>query len=91
MNIIAFLIIGILAGSIAGKIVEGRGFGMLGDLVVGIIGALAGGYIFDVLGYAATGFWSTLVTSVVGAVLFLTVAHLFHRSVTATRTPTGRI
>ncbi len=91
MNIIAFLIVGLLAGLIAGKLMEGHGFGTLGDLVIGIIGAFVGGFVFDAFGYQATGFWSTLLTSVVGAVLFLAVAHMFHRAAGPTKTPQGRI
>ena len=45
MNIIAFLLVGLIAGYLAGKIVEGHGFGTLGDIVVGIVGAFIGGFI----------------------------------------------
>jgi uncharacterized membrane protein YeaQ/YmgE (transglycosylase-associated protein family) len=55
MDIVWFIIIGIVAGWLAGKIMRGAGFGLLGDLVIGIIGALLGGYIFGALGISAGG------------------------------------
>jgi uncharacterized membrane protein YeaQ/YmgE (transglycosylase-associated protein family) len=77
MAIVVFIIVGLIAGGLAGRLIEGHGFGMLGDVVVGIIGALVGGYIFDALGLTDYKFWSTLGTSIVGAVIFLGVMNLF--------------
>lgn len=76
MSIIAFLIIGIIAGWIAGKIMKGKGFGLFGDLGIGVLGALIGGFIFDIFGLHAFGFIGNLVTAVVGAVVFLYVLRL---------------
>ena len=76
MSIIAFLIIGLLAGWIAGKIMKGEGFGMIGNLVVGIIGALVGGFVFSFVGLHAFSFIGRLATSVVGAIIFLYVLQL---------------
>lgn len=80
MNIIAFLLVGIVAGWIAGKIMKGKGFGLFGDLGVGVLGALIGGFIFDIFGLHAFGFIGNLVTAVVGAVLFLYVLRLIKSS-----------
>jgi uncharacterized membrane protein YeaQ/YmgE (transglycosylase-associated protein family) len=71
MNIILFLIIGALAGWLAGKIMKGKGFGFLGNLVVGIIGAIVGGFVFDILHISGYGLIGSLVTAVVGAVILL--------------------
>jgi uncharacterized membrane protein YeaQ/YmgE (transglycosylase-associated protein family) len=75
-----FLIIGILAGWLAGKIMRGGGFGLLGDLVVGVIGAVVGGWIFGLLHIAAWGLIGSLVTALVGAMAFLYVIRLIKRA-----------
>ena len=83
MNIIAFLLVGLIAGWIAGSIVEGHGLGTLGDIVVGIVGAFVGGFIFDIFGITAYGFWGSLGMAVVGATVFLFIIGMFtgtHRS-----------
>jgi uncharacterized membrane protein YeaQ/YmgE (transglycosylase-associated protein family) len=67
------IIIGILAGFIAGKIVKGHGMGTLMDLLVGIVGSVLGGWIFTLLGLAAYGLIGQLVTATVGAVLLLLI------------------
>jgi len=66
-----FLIIGVVAGWLAGKLTRGQGFGLIGDLVVGIIGALIGGFIFRLLGIVSFGIIGSLVTATVGAVVLL--------------------
>ena len=75
-----FLAIGILAGWLAGKIMRGSGFGLLGDLVVGVVGAVIGGMIFGILHIAAWGLIGSLVTSVVGAVALLYVIRLVKKA-----------
>jgi uncharacterized membrane protein YeaQ/YmgE (transglycosylase-associated protein family) len=80
MNLIWFLIIGALAGWIAGELTKGHGFGLLGNIVVGVIGAILGGYIFDVLNVSAGGLLGRLVMSVVGAIILLFVLSLFRRA-----------
>ena len=71
MNFIMFLIIGGLAGWIAGQITKGRGFGILGNLVVGVVGAVLGGFLFSVVGLSGTNIIGSLITAVVGAVVLL--------------------
>lgn len=80
MNIIVFLLVGLLAGWIASGLVEGQGLGTLGDMLVGIIGAFVGGFIFNIFGLTAYGFWASLVMSVIGASVFLFVVRLFSGS-----------
>jgi uncharacterized membrane protein YeaQ/YmgE (transglycosylase-associated protein family) len=65
------IIIGILAGWLAGLIVKGRGMGVLVDLIVGIVGALIGGFIAGLIGLAAYGLIGRLVIATLGAVLLL--------------------
>jgi uncharacterized membrane protein YeaQ/YmgE (transglycosylase-associated protein family) len=83
-SLIWFLIIGIAAGWIAGLIMKGRGFGMMGDLIIGAVGALIGGVIFDFLGFATTGLLGSLIMAVIGAVVLLFLAGLFRRTGPAT-------
>ena len=66
-----FLVIGLIAGWAAGKIMKGKGFGLVGNLVVGVLGALVGGFLFTVLGFAAYGFVASLIMAVVGAMVLL--------------------
>ncbi len=71
MHWLGFLIIGIIAGWLAGKLTRGHGFGVVGDLVVGVLGALIGGFIFRILGVASYSLVGSLVTATVGAVVLL--------------------
>ena len=71
MSFIWFVLIGICAGWLAGKITKGSGFGVVGDLIVGVIGALLGGFAFSLIGMAAYGLIGQLVVATVGAVLLL--------------------
>lgn len=73
MGLIAWLIIGGLAGWIAGNIMRGGGFGILGNIGVGVVGGVIGGFLFSLLGLQAGGFIGSLVTAIVGAVVLLWV------------------
>lgn len=70
-SLVMFLVIGAIAGWLAGKIMKGRGFGLGGNLVVGVIGAVLGGFLFGLLGLSATGLIGSLVTATVGAIVLL--------------------
>jgi len=73
----AWLVVGLLAGAIAGTLVRGRGYGCLVDIVVGIIGAFVGGIVVGfVLPGTAVGFLGTLIVAVLGSVLLLAVVRL---------------
>lgn len=73
----AWLVVGLLAGAIAGTLVRGRGYGCLVDIVVGIIGAFVGGIVVGFfLPGTAVGFVGTLIVAVLGAVLLLAVLRL---------------
>jgi uncharacterized membrane protein YeaQ/YmgE (transglycosylase-associated protein family) len=75
-----FIIIGIVAGWLAGKIMRGGGFGLLGDLVVGIVGALLGGFLFGLLGISAGGLIGSLITATVGAIVLIFLVRLIKRA-----------
>ena len=77
MSIIAWLILGLIAGFIASRIYAGSGQGVLLDIVLGVVGAFVGGFIFDAVGgVGVTGFnlWS-LIVAIVGAIIVLWIYH----------------
>ena len=78
-SLLGFLIIGAIAGWIAGSLMRGGGFGILGNIVVGVIGAVIGGFIFSFVGVAANGLIGSLITAVVGAAILLFVVGLFKK------------
>jgi len=80
MSLIWFLLIGLIAGWLAGKIMKGSGYGLVGDLVVGVVGAIVGGYLFGMLGILAYGLIGSLVTALVGAILLIFVIRLIKRA-----------
>ena len=72
-HVITFLIVGGLAGWIASVLVKGSGFGVLGDIVVGVIGAFVGAVLASVFNIAVYGFLGVLGMSILGAVIFLLI------------------
>lgn len=81
MNFLWFLIVGIIAGWLAGVLVKGGGFGLVGDLVVGVIGAFLGGFLFNLLGvYSSGGLIGSIVVSTVGAVVLLIIVRAIKRA-----------
>lgn len=74
MSLLWFLIIGAVAGWLAGKLTKGKGFGLLGNLLIGCIGAVLGGFVFGLLGLASYGLIGSLITALAGALLLLWIA-----------------
>jgi uncharacterized membrane protein YeaQ/YmgE (transglycosylase-associated protein family) len=84
MFIIWWIIVGLIAGFITGKLMKGSGFGPLMDIVVGIVGAVAGGFIMRALGFASEGgLIYTILVAVVGAVLLTLLIRLVTRGAQA--------
>lgn len=82
MHFIVWLIIGALAGWIAGLIVQGTGFGLIGDIVIGIVGAFIAGWLLPLVGFhVGTHFVSLVVDAVIGAVIFLFVIGAVKRTI----------
>ena len=80
-SLIAFLLIGAVAGWLAGLLMRGGGFGLLGNIVVGIIGAFVGGFLFGLVGLSAGGgLVGSLITAVVGAAALLFIVGLFKKA-----------
>ena len=81
MGLLWWIIIGAVAGWLAGTLMGGWGFGFIVNVLVGIAGAVIGGWVFGLLGIAAGGIMGSLVTALVGAVLLLWIISLFRRRV----------
>jgi uncharacterized membrane protein YeaQ/YmgE (transglycosylase-associated protein family) len=71
MYLIWEICIGILAGFLAGKIMRGKGYGVLIDLLLGLVGAVVGGFVFSLVGLVAYGLVGRLVISTAGAVMLI--------------------
>src|SRR5436305_14264058 len=72
---LAWIVIGLIAGAIAARVVAGRGFGCIADIVVGVAGAIIGGFLLSALFGAngTVGFWGSLVVAFIGAAVLLAV------------------
>lgn len=80
MNWILFIIVGLIAGWLAGLIMKGKGFGIIVNIIIGLIGGLLGGWLFEQLNISiGTGFVSHIITSLIGAIVFLFILGLFKR------------
>jgi uncharacterized membrane protein YeaQ/YmgE (transglycosylase-associated protein family) len=80
-GLIIWLVIGAVAGWLAGTLIKGGGFGLIGDIVVGIVGAFIGGWLAQRLGiHIGNGLISSIVTATVGAAVLIFVLRLFRRA-----------
>ncbi len=78
MDWLYIIIVGGIAGWLSGLIMKGSGFGLLGNILIGIVGAIIGGWLFGVLNISvAAGWLGSILTALVGAVVLLWVASLF--------------
>jgi uncharacterized membrane protein YeaQ/YmgE (transglycosylase-associated protein family) len=80
MNLLIFLLIGALAGWLAGVVMKGRGFGVLVNIVVGVIGAFFGGWLLPRLGVSFGGDVGLFITAFIGAVILLAIIGLIKRA-----------
>jgi uncharacterized membrane protein YeaQ/YmgE (transglycosylase-associated protein family) len=84
MFILWWIIVGLIAGFITGKIMKGSGYGVVGDIIVGIIGAVIGGFIMRSLGHSDSGgLIYTIVVAVIGAVILTLILRLISGKRTA--------
>ncbi|HKC47931.1 MAG TPA: GlsB/YeaQ/YmgE family stress response membrane protein [Gemmatimonadales bacterium] len=79
-NLLYFLLIGLAAGWLAGKVMKGSGYGLIGDLIIGVVGAFLGGWIFGLLHIAAGGLLGLLVTAFVGAVVLVWLLRMIKKA-----------
>jgi uncharacterized membrane protein YeaQ/YmgE (transglycosylase-associated protein family) len=81
MNFIWFILVGLVAGWLAGQLVRGGGFGLVGDIVVGVVGALIGGFLFSTFGVSAGGgLLGSIVVATIGAVVLLFIIRMIKRA-----------
>lgn len=79
ISLLVFLAVGALAGWLAGIIMKGRGFGVIGNIIVGIVGAVLGGFIFGWLGITTGGLLGAIIMATIGAVILLFIIGLVKR------------
>ena len=81
MELLVFLIVGAIAGWLAGQIVKGGGYGLMGDIIVGIVGAYIAGFLFPRLGISlGAGIVGEIISAAIGAIILLLVIRLVKRS-----------
>jgi uncharacterized membrane protein YeaQ/YmgE (transglycosylase-associated protein family) len=76
-SVIAWVVIGLIAGWLAGKVSRGRGFGCLADIILGMVGAILGGWIFLKLGILGGGILYSIAAATLGAVVLVAIASIF--------------
>jgi uncharacterized membrane protein YeaQ/YmgE (transglycosylase-associated protein family) len=81
MELFWLILLGLIAGWLAGVLVKGGGFGVLGDIVVGILGALIGGYLFRAMGFSAGGgFFGSILVATFGAIVLIVILRVIKRA-----------
>jgi len=81
MQFVWFILIGLVAGWLAGTLVKGGGFGVVGDIVVGVVGALLGGWLFSALGVSAGGsLLGAIIVATIGAIILIFILRLLKRA-----------
>lgn len=79
VSVILFLLLGAVAGWLAGKLMKGGGFGLIGNIIIGVIGGFLGGWLMSLVGIQKAGLLWELIVSVLGAVVLLFVISLFKK------------
>jgi uncharacterized membrane protein YeaQ/YmgE (transglycosylase-associated protein family) len=70
-TLLVWLLVGLIAGWLAGMVMKGGGYGVVGDIILGIIGAVIGGFLFGMLGLGASGLLGSIVVAFIGAVVLI--------------------
>lgn len=79
MNIIIWIISGVIAGWLAGLVVKGSGFGIIGDFIIGLIGGVLGGWLFGFLGVSATSWIGQVLVAALGGVVLVVIIRAVRR------------
>jgi uncharacterized membrane protein YeaQ/YmgE (transglycosylase-associated protein family) len=81
MGIFAWIVVGLIAGWLAGKVMKGGGYGILVDIILGILGGILGGWIFGLLGiWQGRGMVGSIVVAFIGAVILVAITRLLKRA-----------
>jgi uncharacterized membrane protein YeaQ/YmgE (transglycosylase-associated protein family) len=80
MRILLWIISGIVAGWLTGLVMKGRGYGLLGNLVIGLLGGIIGGWLFSLFGLAARGWLGEIVVALIGGVVLVAIARFLRRA-----------
>lgn len=81
MGFLWFLLIGLIAGWLAGMLVKGGGFGVVGDMIVGVLGAFIGGFLFTKLGVSSGGgMIGSIIVATIGAIILIFILRLIKRA-----------
>lgn len=80
-HVIWWIVIGLIAGWAAGRIMKGGGYGMLADILLGIVGGLVGGWVVGLIGFGAGGFIWSVVVATLGAIILIWVTRLIKKEV----------
>ena len=80
MHLIGFLILGAIVGWLAGKVMSGHGYGILWDIVLGVVGSFVGGFIFSLIfGVAPSGLVISFIVAFIGAIVLVAIVHMIKR------------
>jgi uncharacterized membrane protein YeaQ/YmgE (transglycosylase-associated protein family) len=79
-NLIWWLVVGLIAGWAAGKIMKGGGYGTVMDIILGIIGAVVGGWVMSVVGIQSGGFIGTILVAILGAVILIWITRMLKKA-----------
>jgi uncharacterized membrane protein YeaQ/YmgE (transglycosylase-associated protein family) len=73
LSILLWLVVGLIAGFFASRVMRGGGYGLVGDIVVGLIGALIGGFLAGLLGFGSFGVLGSIIVAFIGACILLAI------------------
>jgi uncharacterized membrane protein YeaQ/YmgE (transglycosylase-associated protein family) len=79
-GLIWWIVVGLIAGFLAGKVMKGGGYGVLMDIIIGIVGSILGGFLFGLIGISAGGLIGSIVVAFVGAVILIWIVRQFKKA-----------
>src|SRR5579864_8333327 len=80
MNFLEWIVVGLIAGWLAGKVMKGGGYGVLVDIILGILGGILGGWLFGLVGWQGGGLIASLIVAFIGAVILVWITRLIKRA-----------
>jgi uncharacterized membrane protein YeaQ/YmgE (transglycosylase-associated protein family) len=80
VHLVWFLLVGLVAGWLAGKLTKGSGYGVVGDIVIGVLGAFVGGFLFRLVGIGAYGTIGSIIVATIGAIVLIWVVRMLKKA-----------